>query len=115
MNDLQQRRRGHELFNRFAFSVIEESLARVQQAKEYLDDHKLREEPDQVEVTFWSEEFLRRHRELRKLTEWYRMHDDWEEYLIFFQRETENNYSTIGALAKFYRFLTNERLPFDED
>ncbi len=107
--------RERELFRNFSFNCIKESLARVQQAKEYLDDHEFRTSPDAEEIMFWDEEYIRRLRQFHNLTIGNLLKGEWTVFLEFFEQENENNYTYPGQLAKFYRYLTNERLPFDED
>ncbi len=107
--------RERELFTNFSFNCLEESLARVQQAKEYLDEHEFRTPLDAEEIMFWDAEFVRRSRQLQNLLVGSLFKGDWQPFLLFFQNETQTNYSVPGQLAKFYRYLTNERLPFDED
>jgi len=107
--------RERELFRNFAFNCIKESLARVQQAKEYLDDHEFRTPLDATEIMFWDEEYVRRLRQFHSLTISGLLKGEWTVFLEFFETETEVNYTVPGQLAKFYRYLTNERLPFDED
>ncbi len=101
------------LFNNFGYSVMEEEVARILQAKEELDYHR-QEENGEEEIQFWVTEVNRLSDRLITCLRGY-MKNDWEVFLDTFNNRNESNYTKLGYFAKMYKFMFNKTLPFDND
>lgn len=100
------------LFDNFGFHVLDEEVSRLFQAREYLRDFQ--EDPGSEEYRHWIQEIDRIVARIKRLTNAYAS-NDWHGVMKVFMTRNEYNYTFLGQFAKAYRFMFNERLPFDED